>query len=178
MTNKLFNRYRDLADKANIKTGTKESIDWFRKRIRKDTVTFNNVTEGLRSDPVRPGKMMTYRYDPKHEKKLKYYDTNPLIIVLDITKNGWYGANIHYLPPKMRAALFQELEYNNKPLRTIATALENNPVTAVCLKRYLSSQTRSKPRSIPKDEWEIAIMLPFESFKKASLQSVWRNSKR
>lgn len=178
MTNKLFNRYRKLASKANIKTGTEESINWFRKRVRKDSVTFNSVAEGLRSDPIRPGKMMMYRYEPKHEKKLKYYDTNPLIIVLDITKDGWYGANVHYLPPQMRAELFQELEYRNKSLRTIATALEGNPVTAICLKRYLSSQIRSKPRSVPKEEWEIAVMLPFESFKKASLQSVWRNSKR
>lgn len=178
MTNKLFNKYRDLANRANITTGTKESINWFHKRIRKDRVSFGGVTEGLRSDPVRPGKMMTYIYDPKFEKKLKYYDTNPLIIVLDITKNGWYGANIHYLPPAMRAALFTELDYNKKPLRTIAAALENNPVTAKCLKRYLSSQTKSKPKSIPKEEWEIAIQLPYESFKKASLEKVWRDSRR
>lgn len=178
MSNKVFNRYRDLAKRANVQTGTKESIEWFRKRIRKDNVSFNSVTEGLRSDPVRPGKMMTYLYDPKHEKKLKYYDTNPLIIVLDVTNNGWYGANVHYLPPAMRAALFTELDYNKRSLATIAKALENNSVTAKCLKRYLSSQTRSKPRSIPKDEWEIAIQLPFENFKKASMEKVWRDSRR
>ena len=37
MPNTLFNRYRQLAAKAEVTLGTKESLEWFRKRIRKDS---------------------------------------------------------------------------------------------------------------------------------------------
>lgn len=179
MSNRVFNRYKDLALKAEVSLGTNESLEWFRKRIRKDkSLQHDAVTSGLRRGTIRPGNMITYQYFPKHETKLKYYDQYPLIIVLESAKGGWYGANIHYLPPTMRAALLTELNYNNKSLSQIARALENNPITAVCLKRYLSKQVKSTPVLVPKDEWEIAIQLPFEKFAKATQQQVWRNSKR
>ena len=179
MSNRVFNRYRELALKSEVSLGTKESLEWFKKRIRKDSsLQFDSVSSGLRRETLRPGKMVTYQYNPKHEKKLKYYDSNPLIIVLDITKTGWFGANLHYLPPTLRAGLLAELNYNNKTLRQIANALERNPATAVCLKRYLGNQVRSTPVTIPVNEWEIAIQLPFEKFAKATQQQVWRNSKR
>ena len=34
--NTIYQRYADLAKKAGVKRNTKASIDWFRKRIRKD----------------------------------------------------------------------------------------------------------------------------------------------
>ncbi len=55
--------------------------------------------------------------------------------------------------------------------------MENNPITRVCLKRYLVKQVKSPPVTIPKDEWEIAIQLPFESFIKAGQKKVWRDSR-
>lgn len=180
MSNTLFNRYRDLAAKAEITLGTKESMNWFAQRIRKDSKIRNldRVTKGLRANRIFPGSMVTYVYDPKYKDKLKFYDTHPLIVVLDIAKGGWYGANVHYLPPKMRAALFYEIEYNRKSMQQIASALETNEMTKVCLKRYLFKQVKSTPITIPRDEWEIAIQLPFESFQKESIKNVWRDSRR
>ena len=178
MPNTLFNRYKELARKAEITLGTKESLDWFRNRVRKDNRIRNHdrVTKNLSAERPAPGKMVTYVYEPKLKDKLKYYDNYPLIIMLDVTKDGWYGANIHYLPPKLRVALLEEIEYNSKSLRQIASALENNPYTKPCLKRYLSKQVRSVPVTIPKEEWEIAIQLPFENFQKLSMKEIWRES--
>jgi len=180
MTNNLFNRYRNLAAKAEVTLGTKESLKWFAQRIRKDSRIRNldNVTKGFKAERPGPGKLMTYAYDPKYKEKLKYYDTHPLIIVLDIAAGGWYGANIHYLPPRLRARLFEELEYKENSLNRISTMLSNNSYTAPCLKRYLSKQVMSQPVVIPKEEWEIAIQLPFESFQKETLKNVWRESRR
>ena len=42
MPNTLFNRYRELAAKAEVSLGTKESMDWFRDRIRKDSQIKNH----------------------------------------------------------------------------------------------------------------------------------------
>lgn len=179
MSNTLFNRYKDLAAKAEVTLGTKESLKWFSQRIRKDSTISNHdkVTKGLKKERPAPGKLMTYMYDPKYKDKLKYYDMHPLIIVLDINSSGWYGANIHYLPPSLRAKLFEELEYNNNTLNRIATMLSKNSYTAPCLKRYLVRQVRSQPVVIPKAEWEIAIQLPFENFQKQSLKTIWRESR-
>lgn len=179
MTNILFNRYKDLAAKAEVTLGTKESLEWFSKRIRKDSRIRNldNVTKGFKAQRPGPGKLMTYSYNPKFRDKLKYYDTHPLIICLETTSGGWYGANIHYLPPSLRVKLFEELEYNNNTLNRIATMLSNNPYTAPCLKRYLARQVMSQPVVIPKEEWEIAIQLPFENFQKETLKTIWRESR-
>jgi len=180
MPNTLFNRYKELAEKAEVTRGTKESLIWFQNRIRKDSRIRNieRVTDNLKAERPGPGKMMTYVYDPKFKDKLKFYDTHPLIIMLEKTNNGWYGANLHYLPPKLRVALLQEIEYNKRPLRQISTALEKNPLTRPCLKRYLTKQIRSVPVTVPKEEWEIAIQLPFESFVKEANKTVWRISEK
>jgi len=42
------------------------------------------------------------------------------------------------------------------------------------LKRYSASNVRSKLAKVPKADFEIAISLPFENFKKASNRTVWR----
>lgn len=177
MPNVLFNRYKELAAKAEITLGTKESMEWFRNRVRKDSTIKNHdrVVKDLKAERPGPGKMMTYVYDPKYKDTLKYYDAYPLIIMLDISADGWYGANLHYLPPKLRVKLLEEIEYRRTPLARIAASLENNPMTKLCLKRYLTKHIRSKPVTIPKDEWEIAIQLPFENFIKAGQKQVWKD---
>ena len=42
MPNTLFNRYKDLAARAEITMGTEESMEWFRNRIRKSYYV-NNI---------------------------------------------------------------------------------------------------------------------------------------
>ena len=175
----IFNRYRELARKAEINLGTKESLDWFRKRIRKDS-TINDlrtVSENLRNGRIEPGKMFTYVYDPKTKDKMQYYDNFPLVIILEVVKGGWYGANLHYLPPSMRVNLLEELSYRRNNVLRIKRMLETNPMTKPCLKRYLSNHVRSAPKVVPKDDWEIAIQLPFENFQKAQARQVWSNTR-
>ena len=42
--------------------------------------------------------------------------------------------------------------------------------------RYLSNKVNSRFVLINADEWEVALFLPVERFKKASKQQVWTNS--
>ena len=178
MDRNLFIKYNRLAAEAQIKKGTKESMDWFAKKIRKDSkVTLDRVTEDLNSSRIALGRMFTYSYDPKLKEKLSFYDTNPLVIILDIKGDGWYGANLHYLPPKIRVDLMEEVIVGKKSTLQVARILESNPITKVCLKRYLAKQLVTRPKLVPREEWEIAIQLPFESFMKATLKEVWKNSK-
>ena len=178
MPNNLFIRYDRLAKEAEIKRGSKEALEWFADKVRKGrTVSLDKVSEGFKNKRLEVGNMIAYGYAPIGADRLPYYDRTPLVILMDFTKDGWYGINLHYLPPRMRAALLVEITYRKKPMQQIARALESNPMTKPCLKRYIAKQLTQKPVTIPKSEWDIAIQLPFESFVKAANKSVWQKSK-
>jgi hypothetical protein len=179
MSNKLFIKYAELARKAEKERGTKESLEWFNRTIRKSQKIsqVTEVTDGLKPAKLNPGEMIVFSYMPKYKEKLPYYDMHPLVLLLDRTPDGWFGANIHYLPPKMRADVLFDIQYNRKTLQQIKMALENSEWTKPCLRKYLVSQLLTRPKSVPKEQWDIAIQLPFESFMKASQKEIWRKSK-
>jgi hypothetical protein len=176
MISRVFINYNQKASAADVKRNTKESLAWFRKRVRKDRATFNKVTEGLITPKFIPGEMITYEYDPKYKDTLPLYDKYPLIILLDRTKDGWYGANLHYLPPSLRQKIFESI-ITKRNLGAVKKFLESNEHTKHCLKRYLSKHVKSRPSKIPRSEWEIAIFLPFEGFQKQTAKQAWRKSK-
>jgi len=45
-----------------------------------------------------------------------------------------------------------------------------------CIKRYLTSQIKSKVLAIEPSEWEIASFLPIHQFKGAKASEVWKDS--
>ena len=53
--------------------------------------------------------MYTFFYDPKTKEKLPYYDRFPVVLIIDSTSTGFSGLNFHYIPPKYRAKLLDEL---------------------------------------------------------------------
>ena len=179
MSNTVFKRYRDLAKKAEVTLGTKESAKWFANRIRKDKQikSLDRVTDGYKARLIEPGGMYTYAYDPKTKEKLKFYDSFPLIICLQIVKGGWYGVNLHYLPPSLRAEVLWQIGYKKLGLARVAKAMSLDPRAVPAMKRYLFNHCQTTPKYIPKEEWEIAIQLPFENFQKATLKQVWRDSR-
>lgn len=179
MANKIFIKYMDRARAANIELGTKRSMDWFRKIIRKDRQPrFSNVVEGkTKVTAPEVGKMYTFIYLPKHRKTLPYYDETPLIIVTDVDKYGWSGINVHYLPPVLRAKLFWEIGYNNSSPERIAKMVQEHEMSTAVFKKYLVKQTYSRLMEIPLEEWEIAIQLPYESFIGQTNRNVWNDSK-
>lgn len=179
MAKSIFQRYRELATRHNAPRDKENSLRWFRNRIRKDSPIrdLNKVTEGLRNARIEPGAMVTYVYDPKTKDKLPFYDMFPLIIILAPAKGGWYGVNLHYLPPVMRAELLLDIGYRRNSMDAIVKKLENNPMTKPALRRYLASHARTRMKLIPRDEWEIAINLPTENFQKAGNKQIWRTTR-
>lgn len=178
--NNLFEKYRNLALTAGYTANSKQSLDWYRKRIRKDRNIRDHdiIVEGAKNAKIQIGEMVTYRYQPLLREKLNYYDIHPLIVILEVYNDGWLGANVHYLPPAFRAKLFYEISYSINRTIVLAEQLKKNPITKPAIKRYKAEQVRTKPKAIPKEEWEIAIQLPFESFKKASIKKVWQDSRK
>ena len=176
--NQIFTKYRNLAQEAGVPASQKKSLEWFRKRIRKDRIRdMDRVTEGFKRARIREGEMVTYRYDPLLKEKLKYYDVQPLIVILEIYLDGWLGVNVHYLPPEFRAKLFYELQYKKKNMRVIAEQLKKHPISYPAIKRYKAQKVLGEATLIPKEEWDIAIQLPYERFVGASLKQVWNKSR-
>lgn len=143
----------------------KESTKWFRD-MHSGKMSFDDAVRevGGRRTAPRPGSMMTYRYNAKTKDKLPIWDVYPLIVFLEKTINGWYGLNLHYLPPEARQAILQEVNKKNNNLGKIVQLLSSNPSTAVCLKRYLASQVVGKVVTVPRTKWHMAVGLPYQKF--------------
>jgi hypothetical protein len=188
----LFSKIQSDADRAGFLPRTAESKDWFYKKIR--TLTNISPSKVLTDDSLvtraRPliGRMFMFLYDPKHKETLPYYDRFPLILMVGPAKGGFYGLNLHYLPPRQRAIFFDRLmDYtNNKKLDEstrfrLSYNLLNSTAKlrafAPCFKHYLYNQISSKTVEILPTEWEIALFLPTESFIGQTKQTLWGSTR-
>ena len=167
--------------------------DWFREKVkqaqasgRMRAVTPKQLLRRQPDDSVALGKMFFYKYDPKWAKKLPYWDMYPLVFPFEKAPGGFYGLNLHYIPPRERAILMDSLNrYTNNKKYDESTRLELSYSllkgfgrAVPCVKRYLADHVRSSTVRIDADEWEIAIFLPVERFQKESKSTVWEDSKR
>ena len=176
-SNTIYQRYAERAEKAGVKRNTRGAIDWFRKTIRKDrAVDLDKATEGLKQKGIQPGNLYIYGYNPKYAKELKYYDQFPCCLILETTKDGWYGLNLHYLPPAMRARLLAENNVKSGNGLKIGKAMGRSKFGKHALHRYIAKQLTSRPKFVPIKDWEIAIQLPFEGFLKISNTQIWRKA--
>lgn len=192
----IFDQINAEALEQGLNPQTVRARDWFRQRVKE--ITAIDTVELMRSAPLiqktRPliGEMYLFLYDPKTKKKLKYYDTFPLIIMVDfITKKGrgFYGINLHYLPPTLRAKFLTQLlkhksddRYDEKTRFEITYDFLKNTNSMryfkPCFKRYLSRKVQGRFSKIPASEWGIATFLPTANFEKASESTVYADSRK
>lgn len=135
------------------------------------------------------GKMYMFFYDPKHRETLPYYDAFPLILMVGPAPGGFYGLNLHYLPHKLRAELMDALmetatnkRYDETTKLKISYQILKSAskfgAYKACLKHYLTKHVEGGVAMVEAPEWEIAMFLPTEQFRKANTRAVWRDSKR
>ena len=133
--------------------------------------------------------MFMYFYDPKHKKTLPFYDRFPLCIPVEPAKGGFYGLNLHYLPHSLRAQFLDALydTTNNdkfdastrfKLTYNLLKGISGKPYYKACYKHYLSDHVKSSFAVVDSADWEIAIFLPTESFRKSDVSSVWKDSRK
>lgn len=189
----LFQKLELEAFRAGITPRTQESRNWFRRKAQQ--LRRVNRRELLRSDEVElrnrfaPGKMYLFYYDPKTKDTLPYYDGFPLVIPVDRAEGGFYGMNLHYLPPVLRAKFLDSLmdittnkKYDESTrfrvtYETMKRA-EKFRFFKPCFKRYLSDHVKSRFAYIPPTEWEIATFLPAADWRKSSATAVYRDSRK
>ena len=185
-------------NQGNIPARTRLARDWYRdaasqvldgKRSLKPASIEREFEEKRKVSRVEPGTMYMFRYDPKHKKTLPYYDVFPVVFPIKMEQDGFVGINFHYLPPTFRANLMDALysittdkryDENTKVLATynILQKASKFKYFKPTVKRYLSKFVRSPFMQITAAEWDIAIFLPVENFKKASKEDVWAESRK
>jgi hypothetical protein len=189
----IFQKIHDKASRGGTDKMTRaKSRDWFiqnLKNIRNISRTniLNDSKLVARKTPLI-GRMFMFFYDPKTKETLPYYDEFPLVVMVEPALGGFYGLNLHYLSPKLRAVFFDELteRLNNekydettriKLTYDMLKSTRKMRLFAPCFKRYLFKNISSKTVEVPPSEWEIAMFLPTDSFVGKDRTSVWNISK-
>lgn len=187
----LFDTLQAGAQRAGVQARTKDSQKWFRKKAQE--LVMPNRKALLKDDALERtgrnirGNMYMYFYDPKFKETLPYYDRFPLTIMIDPAPGGFYGLNLHYLNYPVRARFLDELMSlapNNVKDTTRLVKLRYDLLQGVkkykefkpCFKHYLGKHVVSQFSRVPMTDWEIAIFLPVEQFKKKSKTSIWNES--
>jgi hypothetical protein len=189
----IFDTISAAAFRAGIRSRTPKSEEWFTNKVRE--LEMPSRTKILQDDAltkkskVQVGDMVMYFYDPKTKETLPYYDRFPLTIVVGPAEGGFYGLNLHYVNPVARARLLNELfKLAPKDLKPNSrlTKLTYDLLNGVrkykefepCFKRYLTGHVKSQMSRVPMTDWETAIYLPIQQFKKKNSRSVWAQSRK
>jgi hypothetical protein len=188
---KLLDRIKTSLAKEGLTPRTNASRAWLRAKVK----DLKPTSSGLMTDRQRLrtssmiGKMYFYFYDPKTKDSMPYYDRFPLVIPIERYNDGFLGLNLHYIHPKNRMILLDKLsdttsndtydentklKINYRYLAAASRVFEATP----CIKRYLFTQIDSRFLEISADEWDIAALLPVESFVGASTSKVYADSRK
>jgi hypothetical protein len=184
-----FKQLLNRLSSTGIKANTNKSREWFRKKVRQSGINRKSLMmdKDRFSSRITVGKMYCYYYNPKHSKTLPYYDEFPLIFVVDINKGGFLGINLHYVSPRDRLLIMESLStiVNDKRYGknaklalsySVLQKISKYNIIKPCLKRYLVSHVRSNFMQIDANEWDIAIFLPVQKFKKSSPSKIWNRN--
>ena len=188
----LFDALEAEAFRKGIQARSKEAAKWFEKSVKKLGPQTKAILKDERlTTKNKPfiGDMIMYTYSPKFKKTLPYYDMFPLTIMVGPAPGGFYGINLHYLPPKIRAIFLDKLNdiaTNQKFDKTTRFRITYNILKSAakykyfkpCFKHYLSRHINSKIMKVDASEWNIAIFLETQTFRKKSTSFVWSQSRR
>lgn len=149
------------------------SVGWYRKQMRYLSADYHNKpVQSLLTDEkgdskqdelfqdsnesrkdVRKGHFYLFEYKAS-TKYLKWYDTYPLVYVVDRTQDYFIGCNFHYINPKFRLKIIEDL---------IANDILSVPKGS--FHKYLKENVKSgRYLDLGVDEWMTAIMIPIDNF--------------
>lgn len=191
----IFQNMQIDAFRAGINPRTKASRDWFRKKAQQLRQGRINRKDLMKEDPLErtnnyePGDMVMFFYDAKTKDKLPYWDRFPLVILVEGADKGFYGLNLHYLPPVLRAKLLDallDITTNKKYDETTRFKVSYDLLKSAskfkhfkpCFKRYLLNGVQSKFSKVLAPEWEIASFLPTAQWQKAQANEVYKQSRK
>jgi hypothetical protein len=157
----------------------KKSVAWFKRKVGESARGFKKKSK------LALGKMYTFGYDAKYKEVLPYWDKFPLIIVLDVYRDGFMGLNFHYVSPVDRMVFFKKMmkfstQHGEVETMTAAAkfnvswdAVRNVRHADKMIHKYLYGHVKTSLLEAPPNEWENVIFLPYQKFVGASAKSVW-----
>ena len=188
----LFAKVEQEAFRAGITPRTRQSREWFRRKLSSMGVSRGSL---MRDEQVKLvnksqpliGSMNMFFYDPKHKDTLPYYDRFPLSVIVGPAAGGFYGLNLHYLQPTLRARMLDALmdvtnnnKYDDSTRFEISYKLLNATAKLrffrPCYKHYLFAHVKSRLARVSAPEWEIATFLPTADFE-GSRSKVYSDSR-
>ena len=178
-----------------INVTSPKATEWLRKNLTNiGTVNPLSIinTSGTEGSIVQftPGKLYLFGYNPKTKNELPYYDSFPMILLLDYTENGFIGLNFHYLYPIDRQMFFNKLvryvndtKFDKNPDAYLNVSYANikiakNSYYKPTIKRYYYKNIVTKITEIPPIYWKFMLFLPLERSQKEVKESVWKESRR
>ena len=178
-----------------INVTSPKATEWLRKNLTNiGTVNPLSIinTSGTEGSIVQftPGKLYLFGYNPITKNELPYYDSFPMILLLDYTENGFIGLNFHYLYPIDRQMFFNKLvryvndtKFDKNPDAYLNVSYANikiakNSYYKPTIKRYYYKNIVTKITEIPPIYWKFMLFLPLERFQKEVKESVWKESRR
>ena len=181
----------DKESPAQLQRRSKESLTWFRNRVRRirtNSEQFYKQSDLQKSRRFLEGRMFTFFYDPKTKDKLPYYDTFPCVMIVETYGSGFLGLNLHYLPPRIRIRFLEKLfEYTNNEefdettrLRitwNLLSSVTKLRASRAAVKRYLYSHVEGSALLVEPKYWDIVSFLPTASFTGASMVDVYRDTR-
>ena len=187
----LIKRIQESLAKEGLNPRSNKARDWLRAKIK----DLNPSRQALLADRQRLkdksiiGRMYFFYYDPKMKDSLPYYDRFPLVLPIERYSDSILGLNLHYIHPKQRIILLDKLsEFTNNDkydkttklrlsydlLKSASKIFEATP----CIKKYLFNHIDSRFLEIEAGEWDIAALLPMESFVGATTNKVYTDSRK
>ena len=182
---------------ARHATMSRESLTWLNKRIqnlrnpvgmtRPLTKETHRWTRPNDRQKFMMGGLYYFYYDPKTKDELPYYDRFPLVMPLKRYSDGFIGLNFHYLPLRYRINFMRKLMPlaifdDNDELKRIRVTYPILDASSKyrefkpCIKKYLYSNIQSSILAVEPQEWDIALYLPIQQFRKAPAKTVWQES--
>ena len=156
---------------------TTKSATWYRTQVNKiasNTTAGQLFRQGKLNSRPSVGRLNLFGYNPKYRKTLE-----PI-------SGGFMGMNFHYLPPLLRFRLLERMQATATDSRFDSkTKFDVNyddvkriKIVKPTIKKYLYSYVQTGFLRINADEAATAIYLPVQRFKKASVATVYADSRR
>ena len=166
---------------------------WLKEQIKK-IIPINprkdiNSNRHLWERWTRQGKLYLFLYDPETKRKLKYYDTYPLVIPITkkpVGKKNFTGINLHYLHPNLRenivSFIFENpitesearIRFNIDRFMRDNNKRDSTPI----IKSYSYKNVKSHFLKIPENEYHLITSYPADRFKKRHKSVVWQKTER
>ena len=131
------------------------SGDWYISKLEEALAPLQNKDIST-SDTgwLAVGQLLSFSYGAAFPERMEFWDIQPLSFVLEIYKDGFLGANLHYINPDYRDAVARSL-INSKGGVTV-------PKNSI--HRYLFSGIGSLYKIPQSEDWGDIALLPTEKF--------------